>query len=185
MTSLMYGSISSRIAVRNASSSLDFALGHELDSAIGKVANVARNIETPSQRLARECGNPPPEPGPRNGLGDDPEACELRPRLGTQPIRYAADSLVKTGSRSRQRPSNSNAVRSQTVTTFQYHPSGRRQGRGKSSAAARRVRSKRSPRTSRRASARQDDRRRRRFDLRTARTIARIAIQRSSWLDRA
>ncbi len=46
MTFVMYGPISSWIDARNASSSLTVALGHELDPAVGEVADESRNLET-------------------------------------------------------------------------------------------------------------------------------------------
>ena len=77
------------------------AFGHELDPAVGKVANVARNLETPGQRLAREAKPHPLNPAREMDSATIPRH-ELQPRRQWRPGRI----LIQT------------PLASQTFTTF-------------------------------------------------------------------
>ena len=77
-----------------------FTFGHELDSAVREVANETSNLETPSQRLAREA-----KPYPLNPAREKDSA--TIPRHEFQP-RRSSDSD----------DSHANAADSQTFTTF-------------------------------------------------------------------
>ena len=77
-----------------------FAFSHELDSAVGEVANETDNLETPSQRLAREAKPHPLNPARENDSATIPRH-EFQPRRSRDPD----DSHLNTVSR-------------QTFTTF-------------------------------------------------------------------
>ena len=100
MTFLMYESISSSDRCEKRVELVAVAFGHELDPAVGKVANETRNLETPGERLAREA-----KPHPLNPTREMDSA--TIPRHEFQPRRSGDPD-----------GSHSNTASSQTFTTF-------------------------------------------------------------------
>ena len=100
MTFLMYVSISSSDRCKKCVELVAVAFGHELDPAVGKVADVAGNLETPRERLGRVA-----KPHPLNATREIDSATiprhEFRPRHGGDPD-----------------DSHSIAASNQTFTTF-------------------------------------------------------------------
>ncbi len=95
--------VRTHLASDRAQKRVDFAtlaFGHELDAAVGEVANETGNFKTPSQRLARKA-----KPHPLNAAREKDSATiprhEFQPRRSSDPD-----------------DSHSNTASSQTLTTF-------------------------------------------------------------------